>query len=362
MEKSVSKPSGTIEVRVLQRDDVYKLPDLYKKVFNVDKTPSFWDWKYFQNPSGDHMMRLAVDTARDGMIIGQIGCIPLKIAMGREIIMGSQVCDIVILPEYQKGGPFFELHKAATQDNLDRGVQFIFGYSITKTLKISTRLLKFISVSPIHRLVKVLDPTSFIQAKIKLPELASFAGSISKKALQLINIDKIKLSRGQNLVEVHEFDKRFDELIMNWKKDSRIMVYRDSAYLNWRYINHPTANYKIYAVESSGEIIGFVVIAIEDDEIRHAYILELMVRREFSWVTEVLLQKTFNYCFDSNVATVTAWLFESSPYWHSFTQKGFIVRDTSHNLIVRPHFTKASSVDITLPVNWEISMGDSDYH
>ena len=354
--------SGKIELRSLQRDDVFKLPDLYKKVFNVNKTPSFLEWKYFKNPSGNHMMRVAVDTEREGMIIGQIGCIPVRFAIGEEIIMGSQGCDIVILPEYQKGGPFFELHKAASQDNIDRGVQFIFAYSIPKTLKIFTRLLKFVDVSPIYRLVKVLDPTSFIQAKIKLPEVATFAGSISKRALKLINPDKIKLPEGHNIVEVGMFDERFDDLAKILMKSNKVMVYRDSVYLNWRYINHPTANYKIYAVESTGGIRGFIVIAIEDDEVRHAYILELITNQAIPWAADALLKKAIRYCFDSNVATVSAWLFEQSPYWDIFNQKGFLVRETQNNLIVRPHFTKAPPVEVILPANWEISIGDSDYH
>lgn len=350
----------SIEIRSLQESDGPNLSILYKKVFNVDKTPSFWTWKYFKNPAGDHMMKVAVDTDYNGMIIGQIGCIPMNFIVGKENVLGSQVCDIVILPEYQKGGPFFKLHEQATKENLDRGVQFIFGYSIKRTLKISTRLLKFIDVSPIHNLVKILDPTVFIQKKINVPVVSNLAGSLSKKVMQLSPSNKIKLSEGQEILEIQQFDKRFNDLIDSLKTCNHVMVYKDSTYLNWRYINHPIVNYKIFALNSSEGLMGFIVISIEDKEMRRAYILELIAREEMSWIIDILLNKAISYCTEKDVASISAWSFGQSSSWKCLREKSFFMRETPNNLIVRPHLSRHFEMDIGLVANWSISMGDCD--
>jgi len=90
-----------LELRRLQRGDEERLVDIYREVFGVELGVPYWRWKYFDNPFGDPVMYVALDGDR---IVGEIGGILCNVRAGGKEALAVQVVDIVILPEYQKGG------------------------------------------------------------------------------------------------------------------------------------------------------------------------------------------------------------------------------------------------------------------
>lgn len=348
------------EVRALQDRDLSSLTELYKNVFNVEKDESFWRWKYFSLPAGEHIMKVAIES-KSGKVIGQVGTIPVQMALDGRKVLGTQTWDVVVLPEYQKGGPFFKLSQLVIQESGDRGALFIFGFSITKTLKLSTRFLKFKSVFPIRRLVRVLQPSHFISQKIKMPWVSFILGEISGRLMRFIYSDQIPLPEGYRLHQVSSFDERYDRLMESLAVNTKIMVYKDSKYLNWRYIDCPSHNYKVFAVESAEEIAGFTVVSIQNEDIRRAYILELIADPQKPRMLEALLNQAIRYSYDSKADTINSWAPEHSLAWKIKRKKGFVVKETLHNLIVRPLLDEEALLDLTDAPLWDISMGDSDY-
>ncbi len=353
--------TAEMEIRLLREEDLRYLPELYRTVFEVDKDERFWRWKYFMNPAGEHMMAVAFDPA-EKKVIGQIGTIPVYMAFNGKKVMGAQTCDIVILPEHQKGGPFFKLYELSTNANVERGVKLMFGYSITRTLKISVRMLKFKSVFPIKRLVRVLNPASFIERKIGLKPLASALGGISAVALKAVYPAPVRIPSGFRIEEVSSFDKRYDRLMEKVAEKVRIMVYKDSEYLNWRYMKCPSSNYRVFAVVNDSEVAGFTVVGIEDEEIRRAYILELLMDPSKEELAETLLNRAVSYCYEAKADIVNSWSVEGSAQWRVKLKNGFSVKETAHNLIVRDYTGEDTGTDMTDAGLWDISMGDSDYH
>ena len=350
-----------LDFRALLESDLPHLTALYRTVFNIEREESFWRWKYFQNPAGEHMLMAAIKPD-SGQVIGTVGTIPIDMALDGRKVLGAQACDIVILPEYQKGGPFFKLHKMNKQESLDRGVNLLFGFSVEKTLKISVRLLKFKDIFPIRRLVKVLDPTHYIQQMVRVAWVAKLSGKFSRHLLKTFTSTRIQLPQGYSLKEVSSFDVRYDALMKVLAGKTKIMVYKDSAYLNWRYVDCPIFDYRIFAVESDDNIAGYAVVSIQDEEIRRAYILEMIAAPDRQDVMKPLLNQVIRHCFDAKADTINAWAMEHSPAWNLERSKGFKVKETAHNLIARPHFDDDSLMDVTDSKLWDISLGDSDYH
>src|SRR3989304_10141883 len=124
-----------LDIRALQESDLPFLPDLYKTVFNVEKDEPYWRWKYYLNPAGEHMRKVAVelDTKR---VVGSVGTIPVYMLFDGKKILTSQACDVVIIPDFQKRGLFYKLHEMTTLDGVDRGIQLMYGFSVPTTLKI----------------------------------------------------------------------------------------------------------------------------------------------------------------------------------------------------------------------------------
>ena len=59
--------------------------------------------------------------------------------------------------------------------------------------------------------------------------------------------------------------------------------------------------------------------------------------------------------------SVNSWAREGSPNWEVLRAKGFAVKETDHNLIVRWELSEPPSVDVTDAAQWDTSLGDSDY-
>jgi len=353
------KASKNIEIRTLEERDLKFLPGIYREVFDVEKESAFWRWKYFDNPAGRHLMAVAVE-ADSGRVVGQVGTIPTSMMIAGKKVLGAQTCDIVILPEFQKGGPFFKLHAHATGLLSPAGVEIVFGYSIKKTLKISQRLLKFRSVFPVRRLVRVLDPAEFLKKKVPVAPLANMLGKVGGRVMHMVHSTGVSVPDGFRVSEIKDFDGRFDRLMEAVGSRIQVMLCKDSSYLNWRYVKCPSVDYKVFAVENDEAVAGFIVVTVLDEDLRRGYILDLLTDPGID-VTGALINRAVNYCYEEKADSVNSWSREGSPSWECMRQKGFAVKETNHNLIVRWELEEGPPVDVTDAAMWDTALGDSDY-
>ncbi len=74
----------------------------------------------------------------------------------------------------------------------------------------------------------------------------------------------IESNYGLKVRVITDFDSRFEVF---WKEickeNNNVLVERDLAYLNWRYMKHPEKHYTTYVCEKNGEIVGYVVVNVE---------------------------------------------------------------------------------------------------
>lgn len=350
----------TIEMRKVQYSDFESLGALYSEVYGIHFNPSYWNWKYFQNPNGEHMMYLALD---GGRVVGEVGSIAAKIKCGDSSYPASQTCDITVLPEYQKGGTFLKLYKLSNEEHVQRDILTCYGFSVPVTLKISSKLLKFQPVCPVMRWVLILNPIPFLHKKFKMPIVAKAAGSIGRFFINL-RIKRLYRIPEEKIIEIHFFDERFDRFWEERKKDYEIMLVRDSTYLNWRYIDHPARRYKVVAYLLDGKIKGFIVFTTGVDEVRRGIIMDIMVDPSEKKAVDYLLSAAIKFFYKEATDAVVLWLPEHASLVRDIKKWGFVRCETQHNLIARIVQQEEKRVNpeyIMNPDNWYFTMGDSDY-
>jgi hypothetical protein len=137
-------------------------------------------------------------------------------------------------------------------------------------------------------------------------------------------------------------------------------VVRDSKYLNWRYIDSPNA-YKIFSVERHQLIKGFIVLTFEEGATKRGRIVEILVEQGQKAVTNLLLTQAIGYFFDQGADVINCWILEKSPAFTALEKRGFVKRETPHDLIVRSHTYGLSNEYFADDSKWYITMGDSDY-
>lgn len=347
-----------LEFRKFRSGDEEGLSWLFREVFSVHKDSSYWNWKYFQNPAGQHMIIVALDKDK---IVGATGTIPVRFKVGSNEIIASQPLDLVFLPQYRDRGTFFTIEKIAREECENNHVKFNYGFTIKKTYRIATKFLGFVGVYPIFNMAKVLNPTPYLRQKIRVGLLASPLGYVAKQVLNVLNRRKLSAFHGLTISEITRFDSRFDDL---WSKEAahyEVAVIRDSQYLNWRYVECPVP-YKIYSAQENGSIKGFIVLRCFQEDIKRGRIVDIFVEKGREDIAEVLITQGINYFIDECVDVITCWMLEQWPIIESLRKRGFVKRETPHDLVIRSFATDIPNEYLTDKSKWYLTMGDSDYY
>ncbi|GAB4330910.1 MAG: hypothetical protein Kow0099_01880 [Candidatus Abyssubacteria bacterium] len=347
-----------LKYRPFQQGDEDALSDLFNEVFGWRPVPSYWDWKYFQNPAGPHDAFVA---ECQGTIVGEIAAVPIRVKIGSEEVIASQTCDIVIAPRYRKGTPFFRLHKMASDEVDRRQWEFVYGISVKTTYRISTKVLGFSGVGPIRRMVKILNPVPFLGQRFRGRILADSLGAIARNGMRMLEWKRLKPSPTIEIRHVESFDKSFDELWERRARDFEIMVVRNSQYLNWRYCANPVQKYTTLAGFRDNALAGFVTLCSRvENGIRRGYILELLAPPDDDELTRSLLCHAILQFGREHVDIANMWLFEHMPGFEISRKLGFRPKESPHDLIIRPHGEQEKGYlsDIT---RWFLTIGDSDY-
>ena len=300
-----------------------------------------------------------------GEIVGEVGSIPVRFQCGKETFPAAQTCDVTILPDYQKEGAFFRLYGESAKEHIGRGILFVYGFSIPKTLQISTTLLGYHPVCPVRRWVLILNPGPYIAKRFRSPLLGRLAGPLGRRLVRR-RLRRMHRRGGDGIVtEVLRFDERFDRFWEERRNDHEIMVVRDSEYLNWRYADHPMGRYRILASFSGDRVRGFIVLTTAVDEVRRGFIMDLMVDPAEKEVFDPLLAAALDFFQREKIDHVSLWLPERDLFGKEFERWGFVRKDSPHHLIARWTERPAPAVDpdyLTTSENWHFTLGDSDYH
>ena len=161
---------------------------------------------------------------------------------------------------------------------------------------------------------------------------------------------------------VSRFDARYDRF---WRRQAvryPVAIWRDSAYLNWRYIEAPGGEYEAFALERQGEILGFVVLrGVSVEGRRRGRILELIAADDEEAIAASLLSHALGRFREQRFAAAVAWAFAGDPLWGAMRRFGFLARPREGRELVVRNVSNAVSADfVTNPANWRLSMGDSD--
>jgi GNAT superfamily N-acetyltransferase len=361
------------ELRLYREGDEEKLARFHEEVFKTKRPPEYFRWKYVENPEKRAVVSLAF---KDEAVVGEICSVGTSVKVGEHDVPGGHIVDIAIGENNRSGGTFFRLERTLRKEDYKTSLME-FAFSIKTTHKLATRLLGFEGASPIYRMVKILDAAPYVEAKIGFRPLARALTAICNAGLRVL--DQFRGQRGHPGViieEVTRFDERFDELWQRGRLQYEIMIARTSAYLNWRFADHPTVAYTTYAAVSEGAVKGYVVLSIRrkgeasgtivDIEVDtdRGFVADIFVEPgpDHEGVTSALIKKAADHSRSKGADTVACWVLEHMDLCDSLKALGFFRRETPHDLIVRAgDDEKITNEYLSDPTRWYIARGDSDY-
>lgn len=276
------------------------------------KYPKRWEWQFEHNPFRDpELIPLWIAIDESAGIVGQIGSQiePLKVfdLTNRRLYWGV---DLVVLPEFQNQKIGKKLNQAMTAETKNiialpmSGAYRHYltqmganGVDITEVFRKPIKH-KSSNISAYFRIrLERLPAGNFLLDLIHFLKLPSILASIGNWALKLKHSKgNIPSNSGLSIAEVDNFDAAFDILWLTVKDEFEIIVERTSKFLNWKYIQQPFLDYKIFTARRDGSVAGYIIIKCADPH-----------EGDFGVIADLFCSPNDRECMDALIEHAITW-------------------------------------------------------
>jgi hypothetical protein len=228
-----------IEIRPYKEGDEKEIIKLFKACFGKEMSRKEWQWKYKKSPWGS-VSYVVFDNKK---LVSHYGGIKYLFYSGNKMLSAYQTCDVMTHPDYR--GKFFGkkplVVKAGEMFYMDNVMDFAFGFPSERHARLQ-RLL--------------LDGSKYLKILLYKKDLSG-ANEIRNKSY--------KLETGWDIVNSDDLDNLWQYSVNNHP----LSIVKDSKYLFWRYLEHPSKYYTLLAVkETSGSRIkAFAVTRCTGNEL-----------------------------------------------------------------------------------------------
>ncbi len=221
------------------------------------------DWLYEGNPAGAAVTSMVIDKKTD-RIVGAASAYPRMFHVDGETVKGGILADFVVEEGHRVAGPAIMVQRSVAQAAMARDFRFLCGYPNQGASPIFARL----------RYKKIGETTTWVKPLKVAPQLEKFIHPLAARLAGLVldrflDADDLRCvlarPRDGRPREWEGFDARFDDLWFRARGRHAAAGVRDADYLRWRYAEHPTQRYGLFALERSGGfLLGYVVYHVRD--------------------------------------------------------------------------------------------------
>ena len=295
----------------------------------------------------------------DGDIVaGTMGHMPTDFLVRGKRIAARYTHDLLVDPEYRGGG----LGKVIVAHARELGDFFPGGMWMTGACHKIHITCGFEDAPALTTYTAVLDPASFAARRgfSPLKSMVSRAGLTATRTLALQRARKLLGSAQNNLTVIKQLDVAHDPVWLEMSKDYAVTRVRDAAYLNWKYANHPTLNYRILVASHNGTPRGFLVWrpAPAGATEQRAVIADFLVAKDDARTLQEMVARVLIDAASAGIDAVA--VVSTQSFAIAALQKlGFIAGSGNTWVMAnwRDHLPAECATDMDL---WHMCIGDSD--
>jgi hypothetical protein len=345
-------------------EDCGELANLLNQIFGRDINRDYIEWKHFKSQAGQTLSSIAL---WEGKIVASLGAIPVKFVVDGKETKAAQEVDVATLKDHRKLNVVLSLIYQEKKTLQESQVDFTYGITVPVTSQLNHTLLGKKKISPVPRLIKILDVQPFIEEKWSLGLLSDLIAFVINRTITVRYPYSFSIPEDLSLNRIERFDERFDIFWDMVKTDYPIMLARNSTYLNWRYVENPYMNYEIYSIERthSNDILGFVVAGTKQRKVKTGNIYDIVTpRSEDPMIARTLIRYIIKRLRLKKAKIIECWMFPHTHIYPELIKAGFRVKeiagyDFSFQCTNGRH-PILSIGSAENPENWYITKGDSD--
>lgn len=316
-----------IEYRPYFPGDEKAILDLFQVSYGKEMSMDYWQWRFRDNINGQIMIELAWD---EETLVSHYAVSPVVLTVKGQDYITALSMTTMTHPCYSGRGLFPILSSRLYERLRKCSYLIVWGFPNNQSHRTFINQLAWEDI-------------------YEIPTLH----------LSLYNLPVIP-EISEHIMELTEFDKRFDKLWDNIRVYNDVWVKRNQKYLNWRYILNPQNQYKILVYTEKNELLGYVVFKEHNSYID---IVDLSTVREDKIGKELVLAVINISRQQSSIKGINIWLSVHYSLHHKLEKIGFI------NSMPVTYFgarildkSKPNNADAKTFHHWHIQMGDSDVY
>jgi len=343
-------------VRRYREGDEKQILALYETVHGRVKSEARWRWQVVNRPFGGQHIWVAEANER---IISYTSAMGSLVKVDNRHVDAATGGDAMTHPNYQRRGAWEEVLRSELEELRSHGTAFMYAHLQNRRSYPGVLKVGFELACELPELRKVCNWEKVLERRVKLGPASKIVGKvlprIEHNGIAHPDLPEVKVER------VSHFNANVDELCKRAANLARVMVVRDSKYLNWRYFERPEYEYAVYTAERSGEALGYIVLRHETEELVRGYILDLLTLTEEEDVATLLFSRAMEHFEHEKVDTIHCWMVEHVPYYDMLRKAGFTRarREVQSVLVVAP-LEEDLRAAVTDPQSWYFCMGDQE--
>lgn len=335
--------------------DEEKIIPLLQRVFTRGQFDlELWNWQYKQNPSGFfNNIWMMIDNDE---VVGHYAIIPQRMIISGRQCLGAQSLQTATHESYRRRGIFKKLAEKTYQQAKERGILIIYGFAVEASYYGFVKYLEWKYFFALPQMITILNIDEFFEDAKTSKFLFKLRARFKRKRKE-IGESPLKIE------QVSRFDEEYESFWNQNRKHFEVITVRDSAYLNWRFVDRPYRTYENFICrDKKGDVGGYVVLRTKIKE-KKGFILDLLAKNDA--ISEDLINWVITYYKSRNINAVYTNLSRDNIYSKQFKKCGFMdwgAPSFANQLIARINIENSlTSIFHNIDgAKWFITPGDSD--
>jgi hypothetical protein len=222
-----------------------------------------YQWLYEENPLGTTRTWLLKTTS--DKIIGCGSLCPRRLFISGHSIPTLTAADFAVNKEHRSLGPALALMRAIVKHGMSDNFFFIFG-NPNEAARVIVKRIGYKFIGEESHWTKSLRMEITLRKFITLPLIATVLGALYYcfEQLHYLMVRLGNLNQFTTKIKTH-CNEDFDLLWEKSKSNKVITPEKSSAYLNWRFSNHPSKKIQFFCLYgTNNELLGYVAYSIHD--------------------------------------------------------------------------------------------------
>jgi hypothetical protein len=353
-EMSTEQQKASWTIRPYRAGDERALTALFGRVFGRAISEEHYRWKLRQPPTSVENVWLAVDDG-DAPIFHYAG-IPTRYRLPGGEALAMVSVDTMTAPEFQRRGLLSQVGRAVYDTWRAAGVAFVLGLP-NERWGSRAQALGWEPLFDLQWLARPLRPEAILARRLRLPLLARLT-PISMVWNVLWRL-RLRRDRAVRVRPVERAGPEFDQL---WQRTGvAASVVRDSAWVNWRYIDAPAFDYRVLLAERDGQPLGYAAYRVEMHATGTAgFIAELFAPQVDDLARRTLIAETLDALYAAGADNAVTLAVPGSPLERDLRSAGFLHSRGAFGVQIVPLDPEIPLGVLRDPRNWNVAGGDFD--